>query len=113
MSVHTEHKPIIGFSCGDVNGIGIELILKVLNDNRILEICTPVVFANNKALNFYRKQLTDININFSITKDLSKINHKQMNLFSCWEEEIVITPGEMNDMEANMPSSVCLLLQKL
>lgn len=98
MSVHTEHKPIIGFSCGDVNGIGIELILKVLNDNRVLEFCTPVVFANNKALNFYRKQLTDININFSITKDLSKINHKQMNLFSCWEEEIEITPGVMNDL---------------
>lgn len=98
MSVHTEHKPIIGFSCGDVNGIGIELILKVLNDNRVLEFCTPVVFANNKALNFYRKHLTDININFFITKDLSKINHKQMNLFSCWEEEIDITPGVMNDL---------------
>ena len=98
MSVHTEHKPVIGFSCGDVNGIGIELILKVLNDNRVLEHCTPVVFANNKALNFYRKHIPEININFSITKDLSKINHKQMNLYSCWEEEIDITPGVMNDL---------------
>jgi 4-hydroxythreonine-4-phosphate dehydrogenase len=53
MSVHPEHKPIIGFSCGDINGIGIEIIIKVLNDSRILDICTPVVFANNKAINFY------------------------------------------------------------
>lgn len=98
MSVTIENKPVIGFSCGDVNGIGIELILKVLNDNRLLEICTPVVFANNKALNFYRKLLHDININFSIIKDLAQINHKQMNLFSCWEEEIAITPGTMNDL---------------
>ena len=57
MSVIADQKPIIGFSCGDINGIGIELIIKVLNDNRILDICTPVVFANNKAINFYRKSM--------------------------------------------------------
>jgi 4-hydroxythreonine-4-phosphate dehydrogenase len=98
MSVITENKPIIGFSCGDVNGIGIELIIKVLNDNRILDICTPVVFANNKAINFYRKSMTDVNINFAVIKDSTKINHKQVNLYNCWEEEISITPGEMNDI---------------
>ena len=65
MSVPTDNKPIIGFSCGDINGIGIELILKVLSDNRVLDICTPVVFANNKAINFYRKNLPEVNLNFS------------------------------------------------
>jgi 4-hydroxythreonine-4-phosphate dehydrogenase len=97
MSVSIENKPIIGFSCGDINGIGIELILKVLSDSRVLEFCTPVVFANNKVLNFYRKTLPEVNINFSQVRDLSKMNHKQINLFQSWEEEISITPGEMND----------------
>ncbi|MBU3715076.1 MAG: 4-hydroxythreonine-4-phosphate dehydrogenase PdxA [Ferruginibacter sp.] len=92
-----EQKPVIGFSCGDINGIGIELIIKVLADSRILEICTPVVFANNKVINFYRKSLPDININFSSVKDSTKINHKQVNLFNCWEEEVAITPGVMNE----------------
>jgi len=54
MSVSTINKPIIGFSCGDINGIGIELIIKVLSDNKVLDFCTPVVFANNKVINFYR-----------------------------------------------------------
>jgi 4-hydroxythreonine-4-phosphate dehydrogenase len=98
MSVHPEHKPIIGFSCGDINGIGIELIIKVLSDSRILDICTPVVFANNKAINFYRKTLPEANINFSIIKDSAKINPKQLNLYNCWEEEVEITPGTMNDI---------------
>jgi 4-hydroxythreonine-4-phosphate dehydrogenase len=97
MSVPTDNKPIIGFSCGDINGIGIELILKVLSDNRVLDICTPVVFANNKAINFYRKTLPEVNLNFSAIKDSSKINHRQVNLFNCWEEDVAITPGEMND----------------
>ncbi len=98
MSVPTDNKPIIGFSCGDINGIGIELIIKVLSDNRILDICTPVVFGNNKAINFYRKFLPDLNINFSIIKDSTKVNHKQVNLYNCWEEDVVITPGEMNEI---------------
>ncbi len=93
-----EHKPVIGFTCGDVNGIGLELIIKTVSDNRLLEICTPVIFANNKVLNFYRKGLTEMNFNFSSTKELGRINHKQINLFNCWEEEVAITPGTLNDI---------------
>lgn len=92
-----EHKPVIGISCGDINGIGIELIVKVFTDNRILDICTPVIFANNKVFNFYRKSIPDANINFSSIKELNRINHKQINLFNCWEEEVAITPGIQNE----------------
>ena len=98
MSPSSEHKPVIGISCGDINGIGIEIIIKTLADNRILDFCTPVVFANNKVLNFYRKSLADININFTSTKELNRINNKQINLYNCWDEEININPGILNDI---------------
>ncbi len=98
MNPYTENKPIIGISCGDINGIGPEIILKVMNDNRILEICTPVIFANNKVINFYRKGLPDININFSAVKEISKVNPKQVNVFNCWEEDAAVTPGLLNDV---------------
>jgi 4-hydroxythreonine-4-phosphate dehydrogenase len=90
-------KPIIGFSCGDLNGIGLEIIIKALSDTRILDFCTPVVFANNKSINFYRKTLPDINFTFTIIKDLAKPNIKQVNVLSCWEEEVAITPGQLNE----------------
>ena len=61
-AMHTEHKPVIGLSCGDVNGIGLELIIKTVSDSRLLEICTPVIFANNKVLNFYRKAIPSLNL---------------------------------------------------
>lgn len=93
----SEHKPIIGFTCGDVNGIGTELIIKTLSDNRILEICTPVVFGSNKVINFYRKSVPEIVFNFMNIKELTRVNHKQVNIFSCWEEEVAITPGVMNE----------------
>lgn len=91
-------KPVIGFTCGDLNGIGIELIIKTLSDHRILEICTPVVFANNKCINFYRKTLPEANFSYSSVKELNKLNPKQVNIFNCWEEEVVINPGQLNEI---------------
>lgn len=95
--INPDYKPVIGFSSGDINGIGPELIIKTLSDNRILEFFTPVIFASNKVINFYRKSIPDINFNFSSLKDFNKINPKQINIYNCWEEEIVINPGELND----------------
>lgn len=92
-----DNKPVIGISCGDLNGIGIEVILKTMSDSRILEFCTPVIFGNNKALNFYRKSLPDANINFFIIKDQNRVNHKQVNVYNCWEEDVNITPGILNE----------------
>jgi 4-hydroxythreonine-4-phosphate dehydrogenase len=93
----TEHKPIIGISCGDINGIGPEIIIKTLSDARLLDICTPVIFANNKMLNFYRKTLPESNITYNIAKDATKINSKQVNVYNCWDEDAAITPGQMNE----------------
>jgi 4-hydroxythreonine-4-phosphate dehydrogenase len=92
------NKPVIGVSCGDLNGIGIELIIKTFSDIRLLEHCTPVIFASNKAINFYKKSLQDINFNYSSTKEFSKINAKQVNLFNCWEDEVQITPGQLTEI---------------
>jgi len=90
-------KPLIGITCGDVNGIGTELIIKTLSDNRILEFCTPVFFGSNKLINFYRKSVPDLNFNWQNIKELNRVNPKQVNIVNCWEEDIVIQPGQLNE----------------
>lgn len=98
MYTHPEYsRPVIGISCGDLNGIGLELILKTVSNSKLLELCTPIVFASNKAINFYRKSLPEANLNFQSIKDFSRINPKQVNVFNCWEEEVAITPGQLTD----------------
>lgn len=95
--INTPTKPVIGFTTGDLNGIGLELILKTFSDHRMLEICTPVIFASAKALNFYKKSIPDCNFNYQTIKEFSRVNPKQVNLFSCWEEEVAITPGQLTE----------------
>jgi 4-hydroxythreonine-4-phosphate dehydrogenase len=90
-------KPVIGFSCGDLNGIGLEIIIKSISDQRLIDFCTPVVFASNKTLNFYRKSMPDANFNYTSIKEFSKINPKQVNIFNVWEEEVAISPGQLNE----------------
>jgi 4-hydroxythreonine-4-phosphate dehydrogenase len=90
-------KPNIGISCGDLNGIGIELIIKAFSDMRVVEQCTPVIFASNKIINFYRKSIPDVNFNYQSAKELNRLNNKQVNVFNCWEEEVTISPGQLND----------------
>ncbi len=90
-------KPIIGVTTGDLNGIGTEVIIKTFSDNRMLDLCTPVIFASNKVINYYRRITPEHTFNFSSTKDLTKLNPKQVNIFNCWDEEVPIQPGALTD----------------
>jgi 4-hydroxythreonine-4-phosphate dehydrogenase len=91
------HKPVIGITCGDLNGIGTELIIKTFADHRVLEQCTPVIFASNKLINFYRKAVPEVHFNYQSIKDFNKVNHKQINIYNCWEEDVIINPGQLNE----------------
>jgi 4-hydroxythreonine-4-phosphate dehydrogenase len=96
-----QSRPVIGISVGDLNGIGTELIIKTFSDHRILELCTPLVFASNKLVNFYRKSIPEINFNYQSTKEFNRIAPKQVNIYNCWEEEIAIVPGQLTDIGGN------------
>lgn len=91
------NKPVIGITCGDINGIGTELIIKTFSDHRILEQCTPVIFASNKLINFYKKSVPEAHFNYQSIKDFTRVNPKQINIFNCWEEEVMINPGQLNE----------------
>ncbi|HMN33335.1 MAG TPA: 4-hydroxythreonine-4-phosphate dehydrogenase PdxA [Chitinophagaceae bacterium] len=97
MSAHT-HKPIIGITTGDLNGIGLELIIKSLSEHRLLEMFTPVIFASNKSVNYYRNILGEQNLKFFSTKNIHEIQAATINIFNCWDEEVKITPGQMTDI---------------
>jgi 4-hydroxythreonine-4-phosphate dehydrogenase len=80
-------------------------------------LCTPVVFASNKVINFYRKSIPEVNFNYQNIKDFSRLNIKQVNLFNCWEEETVINPGQLTDAAGkyavlSLQTAVAALKQK-
>ncbi|HEY5691400.1 MAG TPA: 4-hydroxythreonine-4-phosphate dehydrogenase PdxA [Cyclobacteriaceae bacterium] len=93
MNKHNE-KPKIGITIGDLNGIGPEIIIKCLADNRILQMITPVVYGSPKVLSFYRKLLNLEDFNYSQVKNKGQFFPKSINVVSCWEDVIEINPGK-------------------
>ena len=86
-------KVRIGISIGDLNGIGSEIILKTFQDPRMLEFCTPVIFANTKLLSFYKKHFK-LNINFQGIDNASKVIDGKINVVNVWKENTKINFGE-------------------
>ncbi|CAN1550713.1 PdxA Pyridoxal phosphate biosynthesis protein [Flavobacteriaceae bacterium] len=87
---------IVGISIGDLNGIGSEVVLKTFEDSRMLELCTPVIFANVKILSFIRKNFESTIALHGIDK-LDQIVIGKINVFNLWREGIDLNPGTNND----------------
>lgn len=94
----SEEKVIVGISQGDINGIGLEVIIKTFLDPQMLEICTPVVFSSAKTASFHRKALNIEDFSFNQIKDISEINHKRANLINIYEEEMNIELGKQTEI---------------
>lgn len=90
----TNKKLKIGITVGDINGIGLEVILKTLADKRILNWCIPVLYGSTKVASYHKniikvKDLTLHNIN-----DIQELNEAAVNVVNCWMENVKITLGK-------------------
>jgi 4-hydroxythreonine-4-phosphate dehydrogenase len=87
----------LGISVGDINGIGMEVIIKTFADNRMMEICTPIVYGSSKVSTYHRKAMGVNDFSFNYIKSLKEVNHKKPNLLECWKEDVDIKLGESNE----------------
>lgn len=90
----TRNPVRIGISCGDLNGIGIEVVLKCFEDPRMLADATPVLYASAKAVSHWRKLLKLDEVQFNRVSDARDALPKKLNVVHLWEEEVAIEPGK-------------------
>jgi 4-hydroxythreonine-4-phosphate dehydrogenase len=91
----SEDKIVVGISIGDINGIGSEIILKTFEDSRMLEFCTPVIYASVKLMSFYKKHF-EIDINFHGIDKIEDLVPKKINVLNVWKEHVDVSFGEEN-----------------
>ncbi len=87
---------IVGISIGDLNGIGSEVALKTFEDARMLELCTPVIFANVKILSFVKKTFESTSMLHGIDH-LDQIVPGKINVYNVWKESVDINFGVNDD----------------
>lgn len=94
MTNKSGEKPRIGITIGDLNGIGPEVIIKALTDNRILNIITPVIYGSSRVLSYYKKALNNEEFNYTQAKGPGQYHPKSVNVINCWEDVLEIQPGQ-------------------
>lgn len=86
-------KIVIGISLGDINGVGIEIILKTFEDKRMLDFCTPVLFGSSKVISVHKKTL-GVETHIHGVHSLDKIIPGKINLLNLWKEDVPVEIGK-------------------
>ena len=87
---------IVGISIGDLNGIGSEIVLKTFEDSRMLELCTPVIFANAKIISFIKKNL-ELTAQLHGIDKIEQLVLGKINVLNVWKEGVDINFGKNDD----------------
>ncbi len=88
------HHPIrLGITHGDINSISYEIILRVLADERIPELCTPVVYGSARIAAFYRKTLDINDIHFNQIASAADARPGANNIVNVVGEDTKVDPG--------------------
>ncbi|MFD3003528.1 4-hydroxythreonine-4-phosphate dehydrogenase PdxA [Pontibacter toksunensis] len=83
----------LGISIGDTNGIGPEVVIKTLADQRILNFCTPVIYASADLLKQVKEGLREDHFQFQQVDSAQALVPRKVNAIACWEHELEVTPG--------------------
>ncbi len=97
----------IGISIGDYNGIGPEVIIKALEDERLFKFCSIVIYGQKSIIAYYCKALRIQNFNVQEVTGTDKLNPKLPNIINCWNEHVQIQMGHASS-EAGARALLCL-----
>lgn len=86
----------LGISIGDLNGIGCEVALKTFEDPRMLDFCTPIIFASNKTISQQKSDL-GINIAFNGIREASQAIDGKINVVNVWKDEPKMAYGQATE----------------
>ena len=84
----------VGITQGDINGIGYEVIIKTLQDPRINDFCTPIVYGSPKVAAYHRKAVNVENFSFNPIKDADEANPRRCNLVNVMDENVRVDIGK-------------------
>ena len=84
----------VGVSIGDLNGIGLEIIIKTFKDSRMMDFCTPIIFGSTKVASVHRKAIEMQEFNFNPITNIKDANSKKANLLNIFDDDIDIKFGE-------------------
>jgi 4-hydroxythreonine-4-phosphate dehydrogenase len=88
---------IVGITCGDINGIGLEVILKALAVRGVLSKTKTVLYSNTKVVAYHKNIIIQENIQFNTIQQPSEAQAGRINIINCWQDNVNITLGKATE----------------
>lgn len=93
----SKKKPTsIGFSCGDPNGIGAEILLKVFQDNRMFREATPVYYGTPNLLEAVAEKIGEPDVKWAVVESADQAKPDQVNVVAIQEDAWDIQWGQVD-----------------
>ena len=102
MTMDKYGKLHIGITHGDLNGVGYELIIKTLMDQRLYELFTPVVYGSSKVASYHRKTLNVPEFSFNIVRNAESAQDNKPNLINLVDKEVKIDLGKSTEIAGEL-----------
>lgn len=80
----------VGITHGDINGIGYEVILKTFSDQRMTELCVPIIYGSSKVAAYHRKALDLPAVNINVVSRAEEAGLNLVNIINCVEDDIKV-----------------------
>ena len=91
----------IGISCGDLNGVGLEVVLKTFEDPRMMLDLTPILYCGAKAVSLHRKTVPGLDqMQVNGVANAQDAVPRKFNVVHVWEEEANVTIGSPSGVDA-------------
>lgn len=87
----------VGISVGDINGVGLEVILKSLVQN-ITDFCTPVIYCSSKIVAYHKNIVGAESFQFSSSPSAHNARHGKINVVNCWQDDVNISLGKLTEI---------------
>ncbi|MBU6340746.1 MAG: 4-hydroxythreonine-4-phosphate dehydrogenase PdxA, partial [Bacteroidetes bacterium] len=88
----------IGITCGDINGIGLEVALKALAIKKAVPAHRIVIYGSTKVVAYHKNIITQENIQFHSVNSPEEAHQDRLNVINCWNDNVNITLGKPTDM---------------
>ena len=92
----------IGITQGDIGGIGYEVIMKALADNKMLELCTPLIYGLSKVAALNKKMVDAGEFSYQLVRSADQLTMKKTNLLNISEKEVQFEFGISNEMAGQL-----------
>ncbi|MCC6600215.1 MAG: 4-hydroxythreonine-4-phosphate dehydrogenase PdxA [Crocinitomicaceae bacterium] len=76
----------VAITSGDINGIGVETILRVFSDLRMTDLLTPVIYAHPEVIRYYKKINNIEEFQYNGINTAAEAVHRKVNLINAWKE---------------------------